>query len=158
MPSFAGWDELTARACGLSNRAFRQDAGVGVALGVPLVVPSFGQFACVPVPSVVDVDGAVDPSDGVVLVAGVGLADGSGLAAETTAAPPAIRSAAAIPPVSAARRKPPMRLAGAGAAASAGWSVWSEAGIARSSFGSIWISFGRGPAGGDADLDAGEAD
>jgi hypothetical protein len=135
-------DALTAREGGLSG-GFRQDAGVGVALGVPLA-PSFGQFGWLPCPGVV-VDGDVVPSDGVVLAAGVGLADGSGLAAETAATPPAMRSAAAMPAVRTVRRKPLARTAGAGVAPSAGvWPLWS-AGMTGSSFGSIWISLVRVP-------------
>jgi hypothetical protein len=118
-----------------------QEAGVGVALGVVLE-PSFGQLGCDPDAGVV-VDGDVAPPDGVVVVAGVGLADGSGLAAETTATPPAMRSAAAIPAVSAARRKPPRRAAGAIAAGSKGCSMSSGAGVAGWSFGSTWISLVR---------------
>jgi hypothetical protein len=72
-----------------------------------------------------------------VVPAGVGLADGSGLAAETTAAPPAMSSAAAMPAVKAARRKPVWRdaeVAGVDSDAA------GCAGGAGRSFGSIWIS------------------
>jgi hypothetical protein len=101
--------------------AGRQDrghvAGVGTVLGVVLgavgVVPDeppdppeppmFGQSALEPEPwlrgGVV-----VVPSDGVVL--GAGEADGSGLAAETTATPPPTRSNAASAAVSTVRRTP----------------------------------------------------
>jgi hypothetical protein len=123
-----------------------------VALGVALPVPSCGQFARVAVPGAAALDGAVDPSvDGLVVVAGVGLADGSGLAADTTAAPPAMRSAAAIPAVRTVRRKPLGRVAGvldgsagvgscAGPPAACTSTLWGCTGSTGWSFESIWIS------------------
>jgi hypothetical protein len=70
--------------------------------------------------------------------AGVGDADGSGLAAETTATPPATSSAAAMPAVRTVRRKPVGRWVDLAAdAASVGWSI---AGVAGWSVESIWIS------------------
>jgi hypothetical protein len=125
---------------------------VGVALGVSLSLPPCGQFARVPWPGVVELDGAVDPSvDGLVVVAGVGLADGSGLAADTTAAPPAMRSAAAIPAVRTVRRNALGRVTGslgvsAGVGSASGPTVGCVSATCPStgstgwSFESIWIS------------------
>ena len=91
-------------------------AGVGAVLGVVLGAvedppdpldppdpPMFGQFADEPVWSRGVV---VPPLDGLVVVLGAGEADGSGLAAETTATPPPTRSDAASAAVSTVRRTP----------------------------------------------------
>lgn len=107
--------------------------GVGVVGDEPPepLPPMFGQFALLPV-CFGRVDGVVEPPvDGWLVALGVFVADGSGLAAATTATPPTVSRPAARASVAIVRRMPNPRTAGSagttGSAdpADAGWSFHS---------------------------------